>query len=100
VGAGSASEGVASLGSGAAPLGADVAPLCAEVVPLVAELSALAVERAENETKATAPSAMAETRRALYLMATSLQMGRRYAPHEAPSPAITLENAQADWRFP
>ena len=80
--------GVAPVGADAVPLGEDVSPLddcplavdaappVADVVPLVAELScALAGDRGDNETKAAAPSAMAETRRAPFVMATSLEMG-------------------------
>ena len=75
VGAGSLSVGVASLGVGAVLSGADVAPLVADAAPLGADESALAVERGDIETKAAMPSAMAETCRAPYVMATSLLLG-------------------------
>ena len=62
VGAGAAELGdVATLGVGTVPSGADVAPLVADAAPLGADESALAVERGDIETKATMPSAMAET---------------------------------------
>ena len=58
---------------------------------LESDVSALAVERGDNETKAATPSAMAETRRAPCVMATSLQMSGAARRRTPPSPAVTLK---------
>jgi hypothetical protein len=85
VGAGSLSEGVASPVTDAAPL--------------VAALSALAKDRGDNETNAAAPSAMAETRRAPFVMANSLYISGATAPRETPRPLLNFENARAKRTF-
>ena len=83
---------------GAAPLGVEDAPLCGAVTPLGVDVSALAVDRGDNETKAAAPSAMAETRRAPCVMATSLQMGGAARRRKPPSPAVTLKTRKPTGR--
>ena len=75
-----------------APLGAET-PALREVTPLGVDVSALAVDRGDNETKAAAPSAMAETRRAPCVMATSLQMGGAARRGKPPSPSSSRERA-------
>jgi hypothetical protein len=89
VGAGSASEGAAAVGAvvagvgvvGAAALAAGAAWL--GVGAGSADESARAAERGDSETKADAPSAIAEIRRTLWVIETSHVLGgatRRVKP--------------------
>jgi hypothetical protein len=87
---------------GAELLGVADAPLCVPVAPGVPaglDVCALAVDRGHSETKAAAPSAMAEVRRAPCIMATSLLMSGAARREKPPSPSINVENARASQTF-
>jgi hypothetical protein len=72
VGAGSLSEGMDASGG-------EVAPLVADVGALAADVSAKAIGSGDSEAKAAAASAMAETRRMLWVMETSISPAQRAA---------------------
>ena len=83
VGAGSLSESVdVSAGDVAAPVATVGAP---------AVMSAKAIGIGDSEAKAAAPSAIAETRRTLWVIKTSLCDWRRCAPRETSVASSTCE---------
>jgi hypothetical protein len=78
VGAGSLSESGDESGGAVAPV--------VDAVGALAAMSAQATGIGESEAKAAAPSAIAETRRTLWVIETSISSATHSAPRKAPSP--------------